>query len=216
MVNSWYGLIDTTNPGTSASTFAQLNQKGVTSGTITLQTQSVAGTWTWNWPTTAGTANQVLTSQGGGGTAMTWQTANLFNGATIQAGVTNPTGTTSTSIVMMGLGTTCKLTPVSSTRIWIGLNFIVQNTVGADGVQVQLRFGTGTAPANGAAATGTLITSTLGANPVNVASAFQSATPFGLALSLTPGTAYWFDIGLSALSGGTASMSNVTCTAYEM
>lgn len=48
--------------------------KGTTSGTVSLQPQAVAGTWNFNLPTTAGTAGQVLTSQGGGASAMTWTT----------------------------------------------------------------------------------------------------------------------------------------------
>lgn len=47
---------------------------GSSSGTITQQTQAAAGTYNWNWPTTAGSAGQVLTSQGGSSTAMTWTT----------------------------------------------------------------------------------------------------------------------------------------------
>jgi hypothetical protein len=45
---------------------------GTTSGVVTIQPQSVAGTWNFNLPIAAGTAGQVLTSQGGGATAMTW------------------------------------------------------------------------------------------------------------------------------------------------
>ena len=40
MVNSWYGLVDPTNPGTSASTFDQLVLAGVTSGNVTIGTSS--------------------------------------------------------------------------------------------------------------------------------------------------------------------------------
>lgn len=48
---------------------------GSTSGVITLQTQAAAGTYNWNWPITVGSVGQVLTSQGGGSTAMTWTSA---------------------------------------------------------------------------------------------------------------------------------------------
>ena len=48
---------------------------GVTSGTVTIKPQAVAGTYEFDLPTTAGSAGQVLTSQGGAGTAMTWSTA---------------------------------------------------------------------------------------------------------------------------------------------
>ncbi len=51
-----------------------LQFRGSSSGVITMQTQAAAGTYNFNLPTTAGTAGQVLTSQGGAGTAMTWTT----------------------------------------------------------------------------------------------------------------------------------------------
>lgn len=47
---------------------------GNSSGTVSINAQSAAGTYNFNLPTTAGTAGQVLTSQGGGATAMTWTT----------------------------------------------------------------------------------------------------------------------------------------------
>jgi hypothetical protein len=47
---------------------------GATSGVVTVQPQAVAGTYNYNLPTTAGAAGQVLTSQGGGASAMTWTT----------------------------------------------------------------------------------------------------------------------------------------------
>lgn len=58
--------------GTSGSTSGIFNAAGSTSGTITFQPQSAAGTYNWNWPTTAGTSGYLLTSGGGGSTAMTW------------------------------------------------------------------------------------------------------------------------------------------------
>lgn len=45
---------------------------GSTSGAVTLS--ATTGTYNFNFPTTVGTAGQVLTSQGGGATAMTWST----------------------------------------------------------------------------------------------------------------------------------------------
>lgn len=60
---------------------------GSTSGVIQLQAQAAAGTYNWNWPTTAGTAGQILTSQGGGSTAMTW-TGPLTAFATLATGAT--------------------------------------------------------------------------------------------------------------------------------
>ncbi|HEX8838205.1 MAG TPA: hypothetical protein VF748_14785 [Candidatus Acidoferrum sp.] len=221
MVNSWYGLVDTTNVGTGASTFAQINQSGATSGLITLQTQAAAGTWNWNWPITAGVANQVLTSQGGGGAPMTWQTANLLNGGTFNASAGSPGSTTSSTGVMMGLGTGCKLTPTASTRIYVAFFGGVSNNTASAQASVTIRFGTGTAPANGAALTGTISGSTTfvinNANAAGTAGAFFPLTNMTVITGLTPGTAYWFDVGVAASSGGgTVQLNNFVCQGFEM
>lgn len=60
--------------GLAGTTLGSIAVSGNTSGTITLLPQAAAGTYNWNWPTTAGSANQVLTSGGGGSTAMSWTT----------------------------------------------------------------------------------------------------------------------------------------------
>jgi len=51
---------------------ATINLNGGTSGTITIQPQAAAGTFNFNLPTTAGTSGYLLTSAGGGASAMTW------------------------------------------------------------------------------------------------------------------------------------------------
>lgn len=60
--------------GVAGSLLGTLALAGNTSGAVTIQPQAAAGTWNFNLPTTAGSAGQVLTSQGGGATAMTWET----------------------------------------------------------------------------------------------------------------------------------------------
>lgn len=64
--------------GVAGTTAGSLAFAGSGSGTITLKPQAAAGTWEWDWPITAGSSGQVLTSQGGAGTAMTW-TPSLTN-----------------------------------------------------------------------------------------------------------------------------------------
>ena len=58
--------------GANGNATGQLDLSGVTSGKVTIKPQAAAGTYEFDLPTTAGTAGQVLTSQAGGGTAMTW------------------------------------------------------------------------------------------------------------------------------------------------
>jgi len=60
--------------GTSLALSADLTLAGSTSGVISVKTQAVAGTYNYNLPITAGSSGQVLTSSGGGATAMTWTT----------------------------------------------------------------------------------------------------------------------------------------------
>ena len=73
--------------------------------------------------------------------------------STVTLGV--PTGTTSGTPVMMGLGASCKITPQSTGRV----DFRIRGTFGNSAANITgivgFRFDTGTAPANGVAATGT-------------------------------------------------------------
>lgn len=72
--------------GLASSGTGILAMKGTTSGVISIKGQNAAGTYNFNLPTTAGTAGQVLTSQAGGATAMTWTTPSA---GAINTGVVN-------------------------------------------------------------------------------------------------------------------------------
>ena len=87
----------------AVGTTGTLSFAGTTSGAVTIQPQAAAGTWNFNLPTSAGTAGQVLTSQGGGATAMTWG-----SGVVYRAGSQALTsGTTTQSVTFSStLGTT--------------------------------------------------------------------------------------------------------------
>lgn len=69
--------VSTLTVGSSGSNSGVIAIPGSGTGTITLKPQTAAGTWEWDWPTAAGTAGQVLTSQGGAGSAMTWTSAGV-------------------------------------------------------------------------------------------------------------------------------------------
>lgn len=135
-----------------------------------------------------------------------------LNSATLQANLTNPTPTTAAG-VMMGLGSTCHLTPVYSGRIKVEFIGDVNNTVLGQTSNMKLYFGTGSPPANAAATVGTQIANLLQQDQAvaNDASAFIHG---GIVTGLTPGTAYWFDLNLGA-SGGTSRVQNVSCNAME-
>jgi hypothetical protein len=133
--------------------------------------------------------------------------------ATLQASPSNPTGTTSTTPVMAGLGGTCHITPVYSGRIKVEFIATVGNSTSGATVTNTVRFGTGTAPANGVAATGTQV----GTGVAYTAPASNYNEPIfngGIITGLSTGTAYWLDI-TEAVSTGTGSYINVSCNAME-
>jgi hypothetical protein len=136
--------------------------------------------------------------------------------ATLQATPSNPTGTTNTTGVMMGLGSTCKITPVYSSRVFLQFSGIAINTIAINHTLITSKFGTGSAPANAASVTGTTVGAAVIAATSSTASAF---VPFGglggVITGLTPGTAYWFDLYVAASTSGTASIADVTCAAME-
>lgn len=63
--------------GIAGSVKGTLAFAGNTSGVVTLLPQAVAGTYNFNFPTTAGTSGQFLTSAGGSSSPMTWTTVNV-------------------------------------------------------------------------------------------------------------------------------------------
>lgn len=58
--------------GVGLSLTGTLGLSGLSSGTVTIKPQSAAGTYEYDLPITVGNAGEVLTSQAGAGTAMTW------------------------------------------------------------------------------------------------------------------------------------------------
>ena len=132
---------------------------------------------------------------------------------TAQSTPGNPTGTTSTTAVMMGLAGSIKLQ--GSGRILIVLSGDISNNTTADGVTSQLSYGTGAAPANGAALTGTQVgnivsfTALTGVLTVPLA---QQAIVSGLIV----GTTYWIDAAVKAVTGGTASILNLSLSVVEL
>lgn len=162
----------------------------------------------------SGTVTSVVCGTGlSGGTITTTGTCALaLTNTSITATPSDPTGTASTTGAMMGLGTTCKLTPTYSGRVYFEIYGVGSNT-GANNFRVNARIGTGTAPANAAAPSGTQVGSTL----ISSVPGSGQQIPYkigGIIATLTPGTAYWFDVDLFT-STGTASILETTCNAFE-
>ena len=137
----------------------------------------------------------------------------VFPFVTLQATASNPAATTSVPGVMMGTGSTFAITPGFSGRLHICLQAQASVSVATAAFTVQLRYGTGTAPINGAAITGTA----LGASLSPWSAVANSIVPFtltGVVTGLTVGTAYWIDFSLGT-STGTATSAGVSCNAME-
>lgn len=120
----------------------------------------------------------------------------------------NPTATSSTSLKMMGLGSTIKFTPIRTGNLMVALTYVLKNTTTGDGVNCQGKQGTGAIPANGDAASGNSFGTFNSFYPVTggqVGAASSIDFFVGLALS----TQCWFDMAIDAITGGTASVLGV-------
>ena len=134
------------------------------------------------------------------------------SGATATLLNQNPAGTTSTTLIMAGLG--LQITPVNSGTVEVWLTGSVRNNTAGSGANMQFVYGTGTPPANGAASTGTAI----GTGIQSVAVGGTNTTPFTLLAAitgLTLGTQYWIDLRFRALTSGTATMQQLDMRATE-
>jgi len=124
----------------------------------------------------------------------------------------NPAATGSTTPVMMGLA--ISFTPLYSGRVKIIITGEASNNTAGDGFTVNAAYGTGAAPANGAAATGTVV-----GNSVSGASAAANAlfhfSIVAVVTGLTVGTPIWIDLQLAAVTGGAASISNLSVIVEE-
>ena len=128
----------------------------------------------------------------------------------------DPTGTTSATAVHMGLGSTCTITPRVTGQLLIHVvgDMGTATTAGST-FTAQIRYGTGTAPVNGAAVTGTVAGSVVAI----ILTGYTANDRIPIALvghvsGLTVGTAYWLDIAITT-SSGTLTAKNLSVVARE-
>lgn len=127
----------------------------------------------------------------------------------------NPSATSSATAVMMGLAGT--FTPKATGNFLFITSFTAFNNTASDGCIFQLRFGTGAAPANAAAVTGTQSGNTMTfVNNANTALIQSPSELIGYSTGLTIGTAAWYDIAVNTVTGGTCTITNVTLIAIEL
>jgi len=126
-----------------------------------------------------------------------------------------PLGTTSLTGVMMGLGANGYIyTPTLSGNIKIWISGGANNNITGDGINGSGHYGSGPAPANGVAATGTTfaINAQQGiswsVNPVTSLVGYQFLMVDKIT-GLIVRTPYWFDIAIKAVTGGTAGIQGI-------
>jgi hypothetical protein len=179
-----------------------------------LSTGGASANPSWITANGTGTVTQVTCGTGlTGGTFATIGTCALaLTNATLQA---NPTaGTTfSTTNIMLGLGSSCKITPIYSGRIHVEIYGFHLNNTAADTNTLSLRYGTGIVPVASVAVTGTQI----GNTTQGTAAAGSYAMSFalgGIVTGLSIGTQVWIDLA-GITNGGTGTVSTLSCNAME-
>lgn len=149
----------------------------------------------------------------GSGTLAYGRLPSFASTGTLNAG--NPAGTGSTTAVMMGLGTTCKITPTASGKVLILFNF-THASAGVTTDVVRPRFGTGAPPAYNTGVSGTA----LGNDRAMYEPTATASLPVSLAYQVngTPiGTQLWADLALASGSNGTvATISGIDCSLQEV
>jgi len=137
-------------------------------------------------------------------------------GATSYSNPVDPGQTGSSTGVMMGLA--AAFTPIASGVAEVVITGDISNDTAPNGGQVQIRYGTGAAPANGAALVGTTLGQLVKYDPITPSTASQRS-PFavsGIISGMTIGTAYWIDVSLANIGGGNARIQDVTVNVFEL
>lgn len=167
-------------------------------------------------PVSPGSSGQVLTSNG----ASALPTFQPATGGTAVAASVNyksasPAASASATVVMAGLANA--YTPASTGIVEVTVTGYVTNLTAISTQVVGARFGTGTAPVNGAAATGTRWGAS--GDPVLHAQGVSSVAAFVFTdrLALTASTAYWFDlVQATGNIADSVQLSNISMNIKEL
>lgn len=113
---------------------------------------------------------------------------------------------------MMGLAGT--ITPTGSGRVLLIISGMALNSGIAGITGAQICYGTGAAPANAAAVTGTAV-GKIKHLVASTAAGKQGFTCVGIVTGLVVGTAYWIDLAVEA-SANNASVYDIDIVAVEL
>jgi hypothetical protein len=138
----------------------------------------------------------------------------VLSTVSLQTGLISPAATSSTAGVMAGLGAT--LTPVNSGKISVTICGSMKNTGANYVTTVRLYYGSGTAPVNGAALTGTV-----SGGIITGHTAFANAfLPYSVSAVLSGrplNQPTWFDVSIATSNAaGMASVHYASVCAYEL
>lgn len=139
--------------------------------------------------------------------------ARVFTNAAVQASPAAPANTASTTGVMSGFGSGCTLTPVLNGRMDISIQFAHANNIVPNTGTVELRYGTGAAPAANVAVIGTQASAAMVVT-YGVANALIPTTLRAVVTGLSVGTAYWFDLS-RFVSANSMTVGTVACSGIE-
>lgn len=138
---------------------------------------------------------------------------NYYPMATIETTPGNPTGTTSTTLVQAGIGST--FTPQGSGKILVIISGAMYNPTAGDGVEAIISWAAGSSvPVNGAAATGTTAGNTSSAT--SSSANYRNTLICVALLNLVAGTEYWVDLQFAAITGGTADLTGLQVLIHEL
>jgi hypothetical protein len=158
-----------------------------------------------------GSAAQVLSKNSATDYDASWAT---LSGALLQTTGVTPSGTTSTIGVMVGLAGA--FTPLRTGILLISITGAMYNTLASGATTIQIRYGTGTAPANGAALTGTGVGSQV-VGKTQGAADYKPFNAISLVTGLTKNQAIWIDLSQKTdNASGTAGLNSVAIVAYEL
>ncbi|QDF38268.1 hypothetical protein FJN17_12195 [Bradyrhizobium symbiodeficiens] len=215
------GTLDTAL-GYWGSTTASATAVNNCTGALTYSTS----THTFGCNAGAGTGNVVVSGTPSANQIAQWTSATDIKGTgfgTLQltsvhqsANPANPGGTANTTGVMMGLGATCKVTPATTGRVRFTIIGNVTNNNTSKNTTVIGRYGTGTAPSNAAALTGTVFDSGRTYSTTGAGSPLMLFAAEGIISGLTVGTQVWYDASVATNDAGTtSSISSIQCLAQE-
>ena len=117
-----------------------------------------------------------------------------------------PTPVTSLTLVMLGLGQTATFTPTTDSKVLVLVTSYATTNTTITSMTIGGRYGTGTAPANGAAVTGTRFGSDTDISFEAAVQGQDDAFTIAEVLSLTGGTKYWFDLAVATSNASDAAV----------